>query len=233
MQRLFLYQTMSEKFNNIYRIPSARLAGYDYSNEGLYFVTICTKDKTPFFGACSNGAMHLNEIGLLAKTFWEEIPVHFPNVILDEFVIMPNHIHGIICIHSVETLHATSSIAKAFQIENNIVPQIEKTLHATSSMNETFQINNIVSDTEKTLHATSLREKNQHFKNISPKVGSLSTIIRSYKSIVTSKAKAINPHFAWQSRFHDHIIRDANSLNNIQNYISNNPQNWQNDRLFK
>jgi putative transposase len=201
---------MSDKFNNIYRIPSARLAGYDYSNEGLYFITICTKDKAPFFGTCSNGTVHLNEIGLLSKTFWEEIPVHFPNVILDEFVIMPNHIHGIICIHSVETLHATSSIAKAFQIENNIVPQIEKTLHATS-----------------------IREKNQHFKNISPKVGSLSTIIRSYKSIVTNKAKAINPHFAWQSRFHDHIIRDANSLNNIQNYISNNPQNWQNDRLFK
>lgn len=169
---------------------------------------------------------------------------------------MPNHIHGIICIQSVETLHATSSIAKAFQIENNIVPQIEKTLHATSSMNETFQINNIASDTAKTLHATSsqnetsqinnfvsdtektlrstyLRDKNQHFKNISPKVGSVSTIIRSYKSIVTSKAKAINPNFAWQSRFHDHIIRDANSLSNIQNYISNNPQNWQNDRLFK
>ncbi len=83
MQRLFLYQTMSEKFNNIYRIPSARLAGYNYSNEGLYFVTICTKDKVPFFGACSNGAMHLNEIGLLSKTFWEEIPVHFPNIMLD------------------------------------------------------------------------------------------------------------------------------------------------------
>ncbi len=222
---------MSEKFNNIYRIPSARLAGYDYRNEGLYFVTICTKDKAPFFGTCSNGEMHLNEIGLLAKTFWEEIPVHFPNVILDEFVIMPNHIHGIICIHSVETLHATSSMNETFQV-NNIVSDTAKTLHATSSQNETSQINNFVSDTEKTLRATSLREKNQHFKNISPKIGSLSTIIRSYKSIVTSKAKAINPNFAWQSRFHDHIIRDANSLNNIQNYISNNPQNWHNDNLF-
>ncbi len=122
MQRLFLYQTMSEKLNDTYHIPSARLAGYDYRNEGLYFVTICTKDKAPFFGACINGDMHLNEIGLLANTFWKEIPAHFPNIILDEFVVMPNHIHTILSFTKSEksmTSAFCSKIACATSIIDN------------------------------------------------------------------------------------------------------------------
>ena len=108
---------MPDKFKNKYRIKSARLAGYDYRNEGLYFVTICTKNKFHYFGEIENGNLLLNEIGLIAHNYWAEIPQHFDHVSLDEFVIMPDHIHGIICIDekreinrpSVETYNYTST----------------------------------------------------------------------------------------------------------------------------
>jgi REP element-mobilizing transposase RayT len=89
---------MSDKFKNRYRIKSARLAGYDYRNEGLYFVTICTKNKFHYFGEIENGNLLLNEIGLITHRYWAEISQHFKHVSLDEFVIMPFHMHGIICI---------------------------------------------------------------------------------------------------------------------------------------
>ncbi len=93
-----------EKFKNKYRIQSNRLQGYDYSSQGAYFVTICTKDKDHFFGEVENEKMILNELGKVAEKCWMEIPDHFPDVVLDEFVIMPNHVHGIFFLFpSVET----------------------------------------------------------------------------------------------------------------------------------
>ena len=95
-----------DKFKNKYRISSARLAGWDYSNPGLYFITICTQNRLNFFGEIVNNEMYLNEIGKIAHQFWSDIPNHSHNVELGEFVIMPNHVHGIIII--VETTHALS-----------------------------------------------------------------------------------------------------------------------------
>ena len=69
--------------------------------------------------------------------------------------------------------------------------------------------------------------------SISPKPGALSTIIRSYKSVVTKHARKIHVDFAWQSRFHDHIIRNDKSFHNIAAYIGNNPANWQKDEMFE
>ncbi len=77
-----------------------RLQGYDYSSDGLYFVTICAKGRKYYFGEIRNGIMGLNEMGILAHQFWQDIPRHFDHVSLDEFVIMPDHVHGIIVIHS-------------------------------------------------------------------------------------------------------------------------------------
>ena len=90
---------MSDKFNGKYRIKSARLQYWDYSNNGLYFVTICTANRELYFGHIVNGEMQLSEIGHMANKFWKEIPEHFLFVELDEFVIMPNHVHGIIIIN--------------------------------------------------------------------------------------------------------------------------------------
>lgn len=77
-----------------------RYKGYDYSQEGLYFVTICTVNRDLFFGNIFKGEMRLSEIGAIAEKYWREIPKHFPFVSLDEFVIMPNHVHGIIEINN-------------------------------------------------------------------------------------------------------------------------------------
>lgn len=84
----------------IHHNKSIRLKGYDYSSEGAYFVTICTKNKECFFGNIVNGNMILNEIGLIVKNEWENTAILRDNVFLDAFVIMPNHIHGIIVINN-------------------------------------------------------------------------------------------------------------------------------------
>jgi REP element-mobilizing transposase RayT len=75
-----------------------RLRDYDYSQNGYYFVTICTKNKQEFFGQVKNGEMILNDAGKIAEQCWLDIPVHFPDVELDEFIVMPNHVHGILII---------------------------------------------------------------------------------------------------------------------------------------
>ncbi|GIV71404.1 transposase [Caldilinea sp.] len=77
---------------------SIRLKGYDYTQPGAYFITICTHDRAHFFGAVVNGVMRLNDAGCIAAQCWRDIPVHFPHVQLDVFVIMPNHIHGVLWI---------------------------------------------------------------------------------------------------------------------------------------
>jgi len=99
MPRLFKHTIMSDKFRNIYRIPSSRLSNWDYSNNGYYFVTICTKERKHYFGEIANNKMKLSKIGEIAKYHWFEIPKHFSFIELDEFIIMPNHVHGIIIIN--------------------------------------------------------------------------------------------------------------------------------------
>jgi REP element-mobilizing transposase RayT len=80
----------------IHHRKSIRLKGYDYAQEGFYFITICCQDRAQLFGEIMNGEMILNECGEIAENCWLEIPNHFPNVELHEYVIMPNHVHGII-----------------------------------------------------------------------------------------------------------------------------------------
>jgi len=86
-------------YKNKYRNESSRLQNRDYSKGGSYFITIVTKNMNHYFGNISNNKMHLLLIGKIAYRYWNEIPKHFPNVKLDEFVIMPNHVHGIITIN--------------------------------------------------------------------------------------------------------------------------------------
>ena len=176
-----------EKFNNKYRIPSARLPGWDYGRNAAYFVTICTKNRQYYFGDIIGdpiNQMVLSPIGELAEKYWVEIPQHFPFVKLGVFVVMPNHVHGIIIIDKPDD-------------DSTTVPQPQSMGHK--------------------------RFQNQG-KN------TLSSIVGSYKSVVTKEARIINPHFAWQSRFYDHIIRDKKSYDRISEYIINNPLNWKDDK---
>ena len=91
---------MSELYKNKYRIKSNRHPTWDYASNGYYFVTICTKNKESFFGDIVNEKIELNRVSKIVEKYWREIPRHFSNVKLDEFVIMPNHLHGIIVIEN-------------------------------------------------------------------------------------------------------------------------------------
>ncbi len=88
-----------KKFKSKYRIPSARLQTWDYSNNGAYFITICTKNKHHYFGEIIHGKMQLSHIGVLAGVLWYEIKNHALNIELGDFVVMPNHVHGILLLN--------------------------------------------------------------------------------------------------------------------------------------
>lgn len=87
---------MNDKYQNKYRIPSARLQNWDYASEGAYFITICTKDKLHRFGRIENGIMILSKTGIIANLMWYEIKNHNKNLELGEFIVMPNHVQGIL-----------------------------------------------------------------------------------------------------------------------------------------
>ena len=98
-------------YKNKYRIKSTRLPNYDYSSNGYYFVTICSQKKFCYFGQIVNSQMQLSQVGKIAQKHWQEIPQHFDGVYIDEYVIMPNHVHGIIVINrpnNVETRNFAS-----------------------------------------------------------------------------------------------------------------------------
>ena len=91
-------------YNNRYRIESTRLKDWDYSRAGWYFITICTKNREMMFGNISNNRMILNKKGEIVRNSWDDLVNHYSNIKLDAFIIMPNHIHGIIAItHNVKT----------------------------------------------------------------------------------------------------------------------------------
>jgi len=111
-----------EKYQNKYRIPSARLQSWDYAWAAAYFITVCTQNREHYFGNIENGKMQMSKIGIIADILWYEIKNHAKNVELGQFTVMPNHIHGILilnggnagndandnAIDDVETRHALS-----------------------------------------------------------------------------------------------------------------------------
>ncbi len=215
---------MSDKFQNKYRISSARLQNWDYGSNAAYFVTICTQNREHFFGEIMDDKMQLSEMGKITEKYWHEIPQHFPFVKLGAFVVMPNHVHGIIIID--KTNNERNDNDKRARGDERTV----ETLPATS-----LPPPPPTSPPPPTPPSSPMpplpNQKNQQMASISPKRGSLSTIIRSYKSVVTKNARQIHADFAWQSRFHDHIIRNDESFLIISNYIINNPINWKGDKF--
>lgn len=94
---------MATYFKNRYRNESTQLQNWDYRWEGAYFITFCTKDRKHYFGEIIDGKMNLSSIGVIADIFWHEIKNHSKNVRLGSFVVMPDHIHGIIIIDKNES----------------------------------------------------------------------------------------------------------------------------------
>jgi REP element-mobilizing transposase RayT len=178
-----------KKFKNKYRIASSRLQSWDYCRNGAYFITICTENRKPFLGNVKNGIMQLSHIGILADVLWHEIKNHAKKTVLADYVVMPNHVHGILIMDNDKSDN-----------DNATPPQ-------SSSPNKLMSV-------------------------ISPKPGSISTIVRSYKSAVTKHTNRLGYEFMWQTRFHDHIIRNEESFRQISEYIKTNPQNWKYDKFY-
>lgn len=198
----------NSKFQNKYRVESARLSSWNYGWNGAYFVTICTQNREPFFGEISSKKMHLSEIGKIADTCWQDIPNHFPFVQLGEFIVMPNHVHGIIIIDkpndgTVET--------QDFTTEN--IPKF-----------------NPNSETQDFASLPNLKQTPQN--EFGPQSKNLASIIRGFKIGVTKNTRKIRSDFKWQSRFHDHIIRNEESFQRISEYIRVNPTNWKKDKFY-
>lgn len=123
--------------NDIRNRKQNRLKGFDYSANGYYFVTICTKDREKYFGNIIDDKMILNNYGEIVKACWLEIPDHFPNVELDEFQIMPNHVHMIIIIHNVKMSVGNKNICS---LQNNNISWQTKLSGSLSSIIRGFKI---------------------------------------------------------------------------------------------
>jgi len=205
---------MSDLFRNKYRIPSTRMQNWDYGSNALYFVTLCTQKRICYFGEVHNGGMKLSATGAIADDIWHEIKNHTNNIELGEFVVMPNHVHGIIIITGnndnilgdpvVETTHALS-------LPHSI--PIPHSLPIPPSTNQP----------PKTIGQKRFQHQGKN---------TLSSIIGSYKSAVSKHAHLLGYDFEWQSRFYDHIIRNDTAFQKISEYIVNNPINWSEDKFF-
>jgi putative transposase len=184
---------------------SIRLKGYDYAQPAEYFVTIRSANGRHIFGTIREGKMSLSEVGKIANSCWQEIPKHFPNSRADIVQVMPNHVHGIVEIKE-ETRQGTPVGTRPARPEES---------SCSRSGGHTVSVQEFVG---------------RQFGK--PQPGSLSTILGSFKSAVTKKVheKGLTSEKSiWQSRFHDHIIRDACEHFFIERYILLNPIMWQLD----
>jgi len=197
------------KFQNKYRISSIRAQWWDYGWSGAYFITICTQNREHYFGEIQNNKMILSHVGIIADLLWHQIPKHHKNVELGDFVVMPNHIHGILIIDK--------------QLDNVNVDNMDKveTGHALSLPSiQMLQTSSPVEFQKPGL---------KRFQNIGK--NTISSIVGSYKSAVTKHANRLGYTHQWQKLFYDNIIRDNNQYQRISDYIVSNPENWAKDKF--
>ena len=182
---------------------SIRLKGYDYTQPGAYFITVVTHDRECLFGEIVDGEMRLNEFGEIVRAEWFKTAVVRPYVMLypDEFVMMPNHVHGILWIVDVGATRrvapspvAPSPIAPPPIAPSPVAPPI---IHPRGPM------------------AGSVGAIIGQFKSITAKR------INTLRNIPGQPV--------WQRNYYEHIIRDERALNAIRRYILNNPANWTKD----
>lgn len=249
-----------EKWKGKYRIPSARAAWWDYSRNGVYFITICTRDREHFLGECVDGKMTLSTVGAIVQGFWYEIPKHFPFVWLGEFVVMPNHIHGILVLDKTDmgddndggvidddTRHTNMGVIDDTNDMGNMGVIVEIGHCPISTMivgahdtpkNQTVPPKTII--TRDPIVTSAPNDKNNDQKTIAQQrfrnqgKHTVSSIIGSYKSICTKHINKTFPDmaFGWQKLFWDNIVRDDAAFQNISKYIRNNPAKWKEDRFF-
>ena len=178
---------------------SIRLKGFDYSTSGVFFVTVCTQNRVCLLGECTNGELHPNGAGRMVKTAWNDLPVRFPTITLDEVIVMPNHIHGIIIIQSPNR-----------RGESRIRPESESESPGDHEDRPNDRPHGTLPGT--------LGRIVQAFKSIT-------TV--AYIDGVRRHGWPAFPGRLWQRNYYEHIIRDEDDLNRIRQYIINNPVEWE------
>jgi putative transposase len=179
---------------------SIRLQGYDYSQAAAYYVTIVVQGRDCLFGEVVNGEMYINAYSEIVQKWWDEIPIHFPNVELGAFVIMPNHVHGIIFI----TTERRGEVLSPRDNPNN--NNLDAAVDETSNQDgETPPLR------KRTLGQIVAYFKYQSTKEMNR--------IESEKAITKF----------WQRNYYEHIIRDQKDLQNKTDYIEANPLLWDED----
>jgi len=192
-----------------YNRKSIRLKGYDYSQTGAYFVTICSKNNEFLFGKIIDEEMRLNDVGRIVQNCWNDLPLRFDSIELDEFVIMPNHIHGIIAI-------AGAGLGPNVGAGLALPESGAKIVGAGLALPE----EGAASRTPTKLGAASR----------APTLGDIVGAFKSISAIKVNQMLSRSSQPLWQRNYYEHIIRDEESLNKIREYIMNNPLSWSTDR---
>ncbi len=190
---------------------SVRFRGYDYTQGGAYFITVCTDHHRPFFGAIENSLMKPNWVGHIVEREWLRTTELRPEIALDEYVVMPNHFHAIVLITS-QTIVGTQRAASV--VPSSAAPS-SANLHDRTQHAASLQADGVGGATENNVAARSL-----------------SAVVRAFKSAVTRQVnikRNDSPVVVWQKRFHDRIIRNEKELLDTRRYIIENPQNWRKD----
>ena len=232
-----------------------RMRGYDYAQQGAYYLTICTDDRRHWFGRVVDGVMHRSPIGELAQQCWDAIPEHMPHVDIDEFVVMPNHVHGIVIIR--ERLSQPERVGpdhdRADAMTSDTITPDTVTHDVTSDVpppGNPDHGDHGTTTNDDTANAPHAQTRTDHDRTLRPPTdppaptprvmpivphGSLGRIVRAYKSAVTRIAyrdgliRRGTP--IWQPNYYDHIIRDDAEWMRIADYIRDNPANWGKDRF--
>jgi len=204
---------------------SIRLKGYDYTQPGGYFITICTYQRECLLGEIIDDEMVLNPAGEIVQHAWDDLPNHFPNVVLDQFCIMPNHVHGIVILKELpagwdDDLNTAGSSRRGGSGWGD-------DLNTTGSSRRGGSQTRPYDDQP-------INRKNQHH--------GLPEIVRAFKSFSSRRINELmespgvhelmeSPGVpTWQRNYYEHIIRNRRELNAIRNYILANPLNWKLDQ---
>ena len=200
---------MPDKFKNKYRIPSNRLRGWNYANNGHYFITIVTANREPLFGNINNGEMQLNEIEQIVNDqFFKSFEMR-QELFLGSFVLMPNHLHAIIILDKIKC------------IDDSARTTVETHGRASLQQSPTPQQLQPLQRQPKSISSFVAGFKSATIKHIDDWIDS--------NGLLMAKFNKNNP--LWQANYHDHIIRDDSEFQRIKNYIDNNPAKWENDSL--
>lgn len=198
-----------KKFKNTYRTDSIRLKGYDYSAEGVYFITIVTKYRAHHFGSVIESEMKLSAAGQMVANEWHKTATIRDRVVLGEWVVMPNHFHALIGLKpkiDTDSSHASPEI----------MPGSKESLDRCD---------------------LSIREKafNLNYKNsFGPQRDNIASIIRGFKGACTRQIRnSVTSDFSWHTGYYDHIVLNQEALDRIEKYIYENPLKWNKDRFYK